>query len=62
MLAICIREGVAKFFADPVTGEGKKEAIRYLEKNEQEMWRRFQIDIYGSETKDWVWSKPVYEG
>ena len=62
LLAICIREGVAEFFADLVTVEGKKEALRYLVKNEQEMWRRFQVDMCGSETKDWVWSKPVYEG
>jgi hypothetical protein len=55
LLAICIREGVAEFFAELVTGEGKNDARSYLFKNELEIWRRFENDMYGKDTNDWVW-------
>jgi hypothetical protein len=60
LLAICIREGVAEFFAELVTGEGKIEARNYLAKHEMEIWRRFENDMFGAETKDWVWDKSEY--
>ena len=60
LLAISIREGVAEFFAELVTGEGKNEARSYLLKHEMEIWQRFENDMYGNDTKDWVWSKPKY--
>ncbi len=58
LLAICIREGVAEFFADLVTGEGKTEVRNYIAKHEMEIWRRFETDMLGTDTKDWVWDKP----
>ena len=60
LLAICLREGVAEFFAELVTGEGKTEARNYLAKHEMEIWRRFENDMYGADTKDWVWDMPKY--
>ncbi len=62
LLAICIREGVAEFFAELVTGEGKTEARNYLARHEMEIWRRFKAEMYKSDTKDWVWKKPKYIG
>jgi tetratricopeptide (TPR) repeat protein len=62
LLAICIREGVANFFAELVTGEGKTEQRSYLVKHEMEIWRRFEADMYRRNTKDWVFANPVYQG
>ncbi|KAA3616860.1 MAG: hypothetical protein D8M58_17820 [Calditrichaeota bacterium] len=60
LLAISIREGVADFFAELVTGEGKTEARNYLAKHEMQIWKRFEADMYERDTKDWIWSKPKY--
>ena len=60
LLSICIREGVAEFFAELVTGEGKTEARNYLAKHEMEIWRRFENDMFGVETEDWIWDKSIY--
>ena len=60
LLAICIREGVAEFFAELVTGEGKQEALNYLAKHEMEIWRRFEMDMWGTDTKDWIWQEPKF--
>ena len=61
LLAICIREGVAEFFANLVTGEGKTEVRNYIAKHEMEIWRRFETDMLGTNTKDWIWDKPKYQ-
>jgi hypothetical protein len=61
LLAICIREGVAEFFADLVSGEGKTEVRNYIAKHEMEIWRRFENDMLGTDTKDWVFDKPEYQ-
>ena len=59
LLAISIREGVAEFFAELITGEyTQNEAREYVLKNEREIWERFKTDMLGGETKDWMWKKP----
>ncbi len=59
LLAISIREGVAEFFAELITGEyTQDEAREYVLQNEREVWERFKTDMYGAETKDWMWKKP----
>jgi hypothetical protein len=59
LLAISLREGVAEFFAELITGEyTQNEAREYVLKNERKIWERFRMDMLGIETKDWMWKKP----
>ncbi len=60
LLAITIREGVAEFFADLVTGEyTQDEAREYVLKYERKIWERFKMDMLGAATKDWMWDQPI---
>lgn len=59
LLALCIREGTAEFFAHRVTGEiTQDKALAYVRKNEKRLWNSFKKDMYGKETGNWMWKKP----
>ena len=59
LLAIVIREGIAEFLADLTTGRFSQEQARaYVEKHEKQLWERFKEDMFGKETKDWMFEKP----
>lgn len=60
LLALCIREGAATYFAELITGgsEHKNRARDYLLAHEQELWSAFGRDMLGGDTGDWLWSKP----
>ena len=59
LLAITIREGVAEFFAELITGKyGQDQAYFYARKHEHELWKRFCEEMYGKEIGDWMWANP----
>ncbi|UCF19066.1 MAG: hypothetical protein JSU87_14215 [Gemmatimonadota bacterium] len=59
LLGLTIREGTAEFFADLVTGQfTQEEAREYVMSHEGELWQRFQGEMNGSETGDWMWQQP----
>jgi hypothetical protein len=61
LLALSIREGTADYFAVRVTGvvgEHSQERRAYVFEHEKELWEKFQMDMYGEETGDWMWSTP----
>jgi hypothetical protein len=59
LLGLCIREGTAEFFAELVTGKiTQDEAVDFTLKNEKSLWEQFIKEMHGSETGDWMWSKP----
>jgi len=59
LLAITIREGVAEFFAELITGEyTQNKAYFYTRSHEQELWKQFTKEMYGRETGYWMWRKP----
>jgi hypothetical protein len=59
LLGLCIREGTAEFFAHLVTGSmTQDEAIEFTKKHEERLWASFVEEMDGSETGDWMWSKP----
>jgi hypothetical protein len=59
LLALCIREGAAEYLAHLVTGGiTQDEAYTYTVENEKRIWERFQKEMHGSETGDWMWAKP----
>ncbi len=60
LLAFTIREGVAEYLADRVTGRMTQEEGRsFVEQHERELWQRFEPEMLGSETGDWMWSQPA---
>ena len=59
LLAISLREGIAEFYAELVTGKYTQEQARaYALANQEELWERFQSEMYGKETGDWMWKEP----
>ncbi len=59
LLAITIREGIAEFFADLVTGQyTQNQAKDFVLQNEREIWEKFKQEMNGKETGDWMWKKP----
>ncbi len=59
LLALTIREGIAEFFADMVTGKYSQERARkFVVENEKEIWEKFKKEMYGKETGEWMWKKP----
>ncbi len=59
LLGLTIREGTAEFFANLIVGDMTQDkAVQYVRDNEQRLWEAFQVDMLGSETGDWMWSKP----
>ncbi len=61
LLATSIREGVATFLSELITGgsEHKNLARDYLLANEQRLWVGFQKEMLGSEMGDWLYQTPV---
>jgi hypothetical protein len=60
LLGLCIREGIGEFFSFLVNGsitQGK--ALEFTLKNEKRLWIELQKEMNGSETGDWMWSKPA---
>jgi hypothetical protein len=59
LLALTIREGIAEFVADLITGRITQQRARaYLEANADDVWRRFRAEMCGVETGDWMWVRP----
>jgi hypothetical protein len=59
LLALTIREGIAEYFADRVTGHmTQDEARAFVEQHESELWEQFQQEMLGTETGDWMWRRP----
>jgi hypothetical protein len=59
LLGLTIREGTAEFFSDLVTGEFTQDEARdYVMTHEGELWKRFQAEMTGRETGDWMWQQP----
>jgi hypothetical protein len=59
LLALCVREGIAEFFAYLVTGRTTQdEALNFLLKHEKRFKEDFKKDMLEKETKDWMWKKP----
>jgi hypothetical protein len=60
LLALSVREGVATYFAERVTGGSlhKNVARDYLLAHEKELWDRFRREMLGSKTGEWLWSAP----
>lgn len=60
LLALSIREGVATYFAERITGGSvhKNKARDYLLAHEEELWRTFRQEMHGQKTGEWLWSTP----
>lgn len=59
LLALSIREGTADFVAALATGRHTQEAAyAYVLENEAELWARFQTEMLGADTGDWMWVSP----
>jgi hypothetical protein len=60
LLALSVREGVATYFAQRVTGgsQHKNAALKYLRAHEKELWDRFRGEMLTSGTGEWLWSTP----
>lgn len=61
LLALSVREGVAMYFAERITGGSphKNMARDYLLEHEGELWVSFQRDMLGTDLGDWLWQKPA---
>lgn len=60
LLGLAIREGAAEFVAKRVTGRiTQEDALDYVLKYERDIWRRFQPQMMGRDTRGWMWSKPT---
>ena len=59
LLALTIREGIAEYFANLVTGRMTQESARgFVLENEAALWERFTPEMLGTEEGDWMWAKP----
>ena len=59
VLAYMIREGIAEYFADLVTGRMTQEKARpYVIEHERELWERFTPWMLDAEDTGWMWSTP----
>jgi hypothetical protein len=60
LLALTIREGIAEYYAHQITGRMTQERARpFVLEHERELWERFQPEMLGTETGDWMWSRPA---
>ncbi|NNG17503.1 MAG: hypothetical protein HKM89_13590 [Gemmatimonadales bacterium] len=61
LLALSIREGVAMYFSERVTGGSphKNLARNYLREHERELWAAFRKDMLGTDMGDWLWQEPA---
>jgi hypothetical protein len=63
VLAYMIREGIAEYFADLVTGRMTQEKARpYVIEHERELWERFTPGMLDAEDTGWMWSEPQAPG
>lgn len=64
LLATSVREGVATWFSERITGGShhKNLARDYLLAHEDELWARFQSEMLGHDMGDWLWKKPTDPG
>ncbi|UCH84229.1 MAG: hypothetical protein JSW50_00655, partial [Candidatus Latescibacterota bacterium] len=60
LLALSVREGVATYFAQRVTGgsEHKNAARDFYIAREEELWNKFREDMLGADVGDWLWRSP----
>jgi hypothetical protein len=55
LLGLVIREGAAEFVADQVTGGITQHKARaYVLEHEKALWKRFEKEMHGSDTGDWM--------
>jgi hypothetical protein len=61
LLALAIREGVATYFSERVTGGSphKNVARDYLLEHERALWASFLADMVGTDMGDWLWQQPA---
>jgi hypothetical protein len=59
LLALTIREGIAEYFADLVTGRMTQEHARgFVLDNETALWERFTHEMLETDDGDWMWATP----
>ncbi len=59
LLAITLREGVAEFFSELITGRyTQDQAYFFTRANERQLWKKFNTMMYGRDTGDWMWKDP----
>jgi hypothetical protein len=59
LLNYTVREGIAEFIADEVTGKLTQERARqYLRPNLRSVWERYRLDMCKRETGDWMFTRP----
>jgi hypothetical protein len=59
LLAMTLREGIAEYFTDRITGTmTQEEALSYTLEHERSLWNRFQEEMHGAETGNWMWTTP----
>lgn len=60
LLALALREGTAEFVANLVTGRMSQERSRkFVLANERQLWEQFRTQMAGTETGDFMWSRPA---
>jgi len=60
LLAITIREGIAEFFAELVTGKyTQDQAYFYTRAHERALWNKFRQEMNDQNVGDWMWSQPA---
>jgi hypothetical protein len=63
LLGLAIREGSAELIAELTTGQHINPAAEeYGTVHERELWCQFREDMHGSDTKDWMFERPVETG
>jgi hypothetical protein len=59
LLSLALREGVAYYFTLLSTGvHTHKEAYAYYQKNEEKLWKQFQLVMNGRSLDGWIFEKP----
>ncbi len=60
LLAITIREGIAEFFCELITGQyTQQQAYFYARAHERRLWQEFKNEMHGKETGQWMWTAPA---
>ena len=60
MLARAIKEGVADFLAELVSGSHTNlTAHAYGNMHERELWQQFKEEMHGTDTGDWFFKQPA---
>ncbi len=63
LLAVSVREGVAEYLTNLLTGEyTKKDVLAYIKRDERRVWERFKSDMNRGEFGDWLFSQPSDPG